>query len=36
MTEAQCDGFIREVKTKDSKLIDGIDTIKQYERKVKK
>ena len=36
MSEAQCDAFIKEVKSKDSKLIDGIDTIKQYEEKVKK
>ena len=27
---------IKEVKSKDSKLIDGIDTIKQYEQKVYK
>ena len=36
MSEAQCNAFIKEVKSKDSKLIDGIDTIKQYEEKVKK
>lgn len=36
LTEAECDIFIREVKTKDSKLIDGIDTIKQYEQREKK
>ena len=31
-----CNAFIKEVKSKDSKLIDGIDTIKQYEKMVKK
>lgn len=36
LTEAECDAFIKEVKAKDSKLIEGIDTIKQYEQKVKK
>ncbi|WP_445454967.1 hypothetical protein [Flavobacterium sp. HNIBRBA15423] len=36
LTEIQCNMFIQEVKSKDSKLIDGIDTIKQYEEKVKK
>lgn len=36
LIESECDDFIKEVKTKDSKLIEGIDTIKQYEQKVKK
>ncbi len=36
LSEAECDTFIKEVKSKDSKLIDGIDTIKQYEQKVNK
>lgn len=30
LNEAQCDAFISEVKSKDSKLIDSINTIKQY------
>lgn len=36
LIESECDAFIKEVKTKDSKLIEGIATIKQYEQKVKK
>ena len=36
MTEVQCNTFIQEVKSKDSKLIEGINTIKQYEQMVKK
>lgn len=36
MSEQECDDFILEVKLKGSKLIDGIDTIKQYKEKVKK
>ncbi|WP_290862782.1 hypothetical protein [Flavobacterium sp.] len=36
ITEAQCNAFINEVKSKDSKLIHGIDTIKQYEQMKKK
>ncbi|MHA8066276.1 hypothetical protein V7S76_06290 [Aquirufa sp. ROCK2-A2] len=36
MSEAQCDAFISEVKSKDSKLIDAINTIKQYQEIVKK
>jgi predicted nucleic acid-binding protein len=36
LSEKECNTFIQEVKAKDSKLIDGIDTIKQYEIKVKK
>ena len=36
LTETECNTFIKEVKTKDSKLIDGINTITQYELLVKK
>lgn len=36
LTEVQCDTFIKEVKSKDSKLIDGVDSIKQYEQMIKK
>lgn len=36
LNEVECDTFIKEVKSKDSKLIDGIDTIKQYEQKLNK
>ena len=36
LTETACNTFIKEVKSKDSKLIEGIDTIKQYEQMVKK
>jgi len=36
LTEEACNNFIKEVKSKDSKLIDGINTIKQYEEMVKK
>ena len=36
LNELECDTFIKEVKSKDSKLIDGVDTIKQYEQMVKK
>ncbi len=36
LNEDECNTFIQEVKVKDSKLIDGIDTIKQYEQMVKK
>jgi predicted nucleic acid-binding protein len=36
LTEFECNTFIKEVKSKDSKLVVGIDTIKQYEQKVKK
>ena len=36
LSEVQCDTFIKEVKSKDSKLIDGVDSIKQYEQMVKK
>lgn len=32
MTEEECDGFIAEVKSKNSKLIDGIDSITAYEK----
>lgn len=35
LNEAECNAFIQEVKEKGSKLIDGIDTIKQYEQKCK-
>lgn len=31
MDEAECDGFIKEVKEKKSKLIDHINTIKEYQ-----
>jgi len=34
MSEAQCDAFISDVKSRGSKLIDGINTIKQYEEKI--
>lgn len=36
LTEVECNTFIQEVKAKDSKLIDGIDTIKQYQAMKKK
>ena len=36
LTETSCNNFIQEVKSKDSKLIDRIDTISQYSKKVKK
>lgn len=36
LTEIECNTFIKEVKSKDSKLIEGINTIQQYEEKVKK
>ena len=36
LTEAECNTFIKEVKSKDSKLIDGVNTIKQYEQMIKK
>lgn len=36
LNEDECNVFIQEVKAKDSKLINGIDTIKGYEQKVKK
>ncbi|MBL7885882.1 MAG: hypothetical protein JNJ52_03985 [Flavobacterium sp.] len=36
LDEVACDTFIKEVKSKDCKLIDGIDSIKQYEQKVSK
>ena len=36
LNEDECNAFIQEVKVKDSKLIKGIDTIKQYEQIVKK
>lgn len=36
LNESQCNTFIQEVKAKDSKLIDGITTIKQYESIAKK
>lgn len=35
LSEKECDAFIQEVKAKDSKLIAGIDTIKQYEESIK-
>ena len=36
LSEAACNAFILEVKAKDSKLIEGIDTIKAYEAIIKK
>lgn len=36
LSEAACNAFIREVKAKDSKLIEGIETIKAYEALIKK
>lgn len=36
LDEVSCNTFIKEVKAKDCKLIDGIDTIKQYEQKINK
>lgn len=36
LTENECNTFIAEVKTKNSKLIDGIDSILQYEKMLKK
>lgn len=36
LNETECNTFIQEVKAKDSKLIDGVETIKQYEERVKK
>lgn len=34
LDEIGCNTFIQEVKAKDSKLIDGVETIKQYEKRV--
>ena len=35
LTETECDAFIKEVKEKNSKLIDGVDSIVEYEQKHK-
>jgi len=35
LSETECDAFIKEVKEKDSKLIDGVDSIVEYEQKYK-
>lgn len=36
LNETECDAFIKEVKTKNSKLIEGIDSILEYKQKFKK
>ena len=36
LTESECDAFIKEVKAKDSKLINGVDSIVEYQNKYKK
>lgn len=35
LSETECDAFIKEVKEKDSKLINGVDSIVEYEHKYK-
>lgn len=35
LSETECAAFIKEVKAKDSKLIDGVDSIVEYEQKYK-